>query len=172
MTVHTSDLDGIPRRRGMRPRTSREIPHCQTDQLVGDATRRHLSLLLIKRMLTFPHLLIGDSRRAPPGSIGLFLKPDLCSAAEDAFLLGNEIAHVHAEDDGSLHAVLPEGICDLAVERGWAEPHPLAGMPTVSPRTVLIYAPRDEGEVDTIIGLLEHGYAAARGLNAMGEAAS
>ena len=106
-------------------------------------------------------IVTGPSRRAPPGTIGFYLQAAKCCDDGDAFLLGNEIAHVHLEDDGSLHAVLPQAVLDLALEAGWAEPHPMAGMPTVSPRTVMIYAPRTEEEVETIMLLLEQGYEAA-----------
>lgn len=93
--------------------------------------------------------------RAPPGTIGFYINEGAACADRDCFLLGHEFAHVHVDDDGSLHVILPEPQRTVAIESGWAEPHPLAGQPTVSPYTVMLYAPRDEAEVDIIGGLVE-----------------
>lgn len=71
------------------------------------------------------------------------------------------LAH-HLSDDGSLHAILPEPLRGLAMEKGWAEPHPLAGQPTVSPDTVMIYAPRDEAEADIVARLIRCSWDNAR----------
>ncbi|MEZ5694562.1 MAG: DUF5519 family protein [Altererythrobacter sp.] len=149
-------------RKGPRPETFPGPPQSQVSQLTDPETRRRLSLTMAERMLRLDGIKGGLSRRAPPGAIGFFLDPEQCCADVDSFLLGNEIAHVHLEDDGSLHAVLPEEVMQAAIEARWAEPHPMAGMPTVSPRTVLIYAPRDEGEIETIMSLLQYAYDAAR----------
>jgi len=61
---------------------------------------------------------------------------------------------------------MPEPLRAAAIAAGWAEPHPLAGQPTVSPDTVMLYAPRDTGEVDVLAALVEASWANARGLNA------
>mgnify|MGYP000173936606 CR=1 FL=1 len=152
----------LPPRRGPHPQTTDCAPHSQVDQLVPEAERRRLGLLLAGKVKGLGDISDGPSRRAPPGTIGLYLAPDCCCGDAEAFLLANEIAHVHIEDDGALHAVLPDGIREQAIEAGWAEYHPLAGQPTVSPRTVMIYAPRDENEVDTVMLLLQETYGAAR----------
>lgn len=100
------------------------------------------------------HVHRGESRRAPPGSVGLYLDPSHACGDERAFLLTTEFAHVHAMDDGSLHAILPEPLRTQAIEAGWSESHPLAGAPTVSPDTVMIYAPRDADEVAIVADLV------------------
>ncbi len=48
----------------------------------------------------------------------------------------------------------PEPIRREAIEQGWAEPHPLAGQPSVSPHIVMVYAPRDPQEVETVMVLV------------------
>lgn len=152
----------LPARSGPRPRTTPHAPHSQVDQLVPPVERRRLGLAVIARAEALADISLGPSRRAPPGSVGFYLDEASCCPNPDAFLLGREIAHVHLEDDGSLHAVLPPDLHRLAIERGWAEPHPMAGMPTVSPRTVMLYAPRDDHEVDVIAGLVLAAWRAAR----------
>lgn len=149
-------------RKGERPETDKQAPHTQLTQLPPLPSRQKLSQVIVKRLAEAPDVTIGGSRRAPPGSIGFHLNPSKASRNERAFLLGTEIAHVHADDDGSLHAILPEPTRTQAIELGWAEPHPFAGMPTVSLDTVMLYAPRDEDEVDVVVSLIHAGLANAR----------
>lgn len=144
----------LPPRQGTRPRTTPHAPHSQIDQLPPRDERLRLSAMLIDELDGLSHVQKGWSMRAPRGTVGLFIEKDHCCADERAFLLGNEFAHVHVEDDGSLHAILPEPLRSDAIDKGWAEPHPLAGQPTVSPDTVMVYAPRDPKEVLQIAALV------------------
>jgi hypothetical protein len=150
-------------RKGPRPVTDLRLPHTQVSQLAPLPRRRALSALLVDELAQLPNTLLGVSLRAPPGSIGFFLQPGCGCGSREAFLLEREFAHVHVEDDGSLHATLSEPLRTEAMEMGWAEPHPLAGAPTVSPNTVMIYAPRNETEVKAIIKLVTASWAYARG---------
>lgn len=155
MKRHTDIRDvELPMRSGDRPRTTAHAPHSQIDQLPDEDERLRLSEILIRTVSTLPYVSTGGSLRAPPGTVGLYL--DRAHARKDSrrFLLGREFAHVHVKDDASLHAILPEPERSNAIEHGWAEPHPLAGRPTVSPDTVMIYSPRDEQEVDVVARLV------------------
>lgn len=40
--------------------------------------------------------------------------------------MGTEFAHLHGARDGSLHVTLPAADAADAIEKGWAELHPLA----------------------------------------------
>ncbi|MDF7777210.1 DUF5519 family protein [Sphingomonas sp. AOB5] len=144
----------LPPRAGPRPETQPCAPHSQLSQCLPPGERRPLTEALVEGLGTLDHVRLGWSMRAPPGTVGFFLDSSQAAADERAFLLGHEFAHVHGEDDGSLHAILPEPLRSEAIAKGWAEPHPLAGRPTVSPDTVMIYAPRDAGEVALILALL------------------
>lgn len=161
MTNPPQESQILTPRQGTRPTTIKQAPHNQVDQLASPDDRRRLSALIVEDMLVLTGVSKGWSRRAPPGSVGFYLEREACCRDSDAFLLDNEVAHVHTEDDGSLHAILPEPLRQSAIDAGWAEPHPMAGMPTVSPRTVMIYAPRNEQEVETIVDLLRQTYKAA-----------
>lgn len=152
------DADPLPSRAGPRPRTTPHAPHSQVDQVMPLAERRSLSRALLESLADLGGVRLGGSMRAPPGTIGLHLDPAHCCGTERAFLLGREFAHVHIEDDGSLHAILPEPLRTAAIAAGWAEPHPFAGMPTVSLDTVMLYAPRDAGEVAIIGGLVRRSW--------------
>jgi hypothetical protein len=153
----------LPPRAGERPVTDLRLPHTQISQLPEAAVGRKLSRWMLTEMSALDNVDFGASLRAPPGTVGLFLSAHCGCRPARAFLLGREFAHVHIEDDGSLHAILPEPLRHMAMEAGWAEPHPLAGQPTVSPDTVMIYAPRDKAEAETIVALVR-----ASWLNACG----
>ena len=125
----TSPPDAVPARRGPRPRTTPHAPHSQVDQVLPAAERHALSHALIAALAPLDGVALGGSYRAPPGTVGLHLDADCACDRERAFLLGREFAHVHVEDDGSLHAILPEPLRTQAMAAGWAEPHPFAGQP-------------------------------------------
>lgn len=150
----TDSLTTLPMRKGERPVTDLRLPHTQISQLPPPALGRELSRWMLEALSGLDHVTLGSSLRAPPGTTGLFLGDQCGCGQERAFLLGREFAHVHIEDDGSLHAILPEPLKQAAMDAGWAEPHPLAGQPTVSPDTVMIYAPRDQNEARTIVALV------------------
>lgn len=152
-----------PVRTGPRPHTDLRLPHTQLDQLAPQPLRRHLSLAILSTLSQLGDVSIGHSLRAPPGTLGLFLDEGCGCGSPRAFLLGREFAHVHIEDDGSLHATVAEPLRTRAMEAGWAEPHPLAGQPTVSPDTVMIYAPRNDEEAQIIVSLITASWTSAMG---------
>ncbi|MGL4490328.1 MAG: luciferase family protein [Rhizobiaceae bacterium] len=145
----------LPKRVGQKPRTTTTNPHQQYDQF---ATPEALQAAL-DAVKNLPGLRLGPSQRAPYGTVGLYL--DEGKGPEEAFMLGREFAHFHPIPDGSLHLTLPQGIREEAIATGWAEPHPLAGYPTVSKQIVLIYAPRtvDEAEITAKLVAASYDYA-------------
>jgi hypothetical protein len=78
-------------------------------------------------------------------------------------MIGTEFAHVHPPQDGSLHMMLPEDAVPKIVDLGWAEPHPMAAAGMIPPTAVMVYAPRNEPEIDSVLGLLGLSYDFARG---------
>jgi hypothetical protein len=153
----TIDTVAFPRRIGQKPRTTTTNPHQQYDQYATpDALRAALDAVK-----DFAGVRLGPSQRAPYGTVGLYL--DKGRGPDEAFMLGREFAHFHPIPDGSLHLTLPPGIREDAIAAGWAEPHPLAGHPTVSKQIVLIFAPRTLDEAKTVAMLVEASWAFARG---------
>ena len=149
----------LPARAGTRPRTTSSNPHMQLDQ----QPPRAVVDALLARLRAMPEVEVAPSLRAPPGTIGFHLPRALARGPEDAFLIGREFAHVHPDPDGSLHLILPPGLREAAIGAGWAEPHPLAGYPTISALTVMAYAPRDAAEVGLVAYLVEASRRFARG---------
>lgn len=155
-----NDPEDLPVRNGARPRVYPGPPQHQLDQLPTEkewqATRRMFSA-----WQTADH---GASFRAVPGTLGLFIREnDHKASSAEAFLLGNEFAHHHPKGDGGLHLVLPAPWHAIAIKRGWAIPHTLAGQTSVSRWTLLVFAPRDADERNVIRRLVEASESFARG---------
>jgi hypothetical protein len=147
----------LPARAGPRPATTTTNPHTQLDQQPAQP----LTSALVDAIRTLPGVVLGPSRRAPPRTIGFFLDAAHARGPAEAFMLGHEFAHVHPQPDSSLHLTLPEPLRSAAIAAGWAEPHPLAGYPTVSRDIVMVYAPRDAAELQTVIRLVAASWAYA-----------
>ncbi|SPO36713.1 uncharacterized protein PSFLO_02184 [Pseudozyma flocculosa] len=97
-------------------------------------------------------------------------------------LPGAEFCHVHAppdapgKQDGSLHLVLSPEDADEVIGKGWGELHGLAGCPAYTgfwivqrkvglpPTYTLIYAPRDDDEVEAVKRIINASVAFATGL--------
>ena len=59
--------------------------------------------------------------------------------------------------------MLPEDDVPGVLENGWGEAHPLVPLGEAPPTLVMIYGPRDEGELDVILTLLAASHQFARG---------
>jgi len=149
----------LPVRQGSRPRTTPTNPHSQLDQMPTPL----LNLELAERVAQLPGVQLGPSGRAPPGTVGFYLKKQDAHGPEEAFLLDLEFAHLHPSPDGSLHLPLPGPLRSKAIANGWAEKHPLAGHPTVSRDIVMFYAPRDPAELEVVATLVTASWRYARG---------
>jgi hypothetical protein len=138
----------IPTREGPRPKTYYDLPHHQLDQIPP----ADLYARLVERFLALPDTTNGHSLISVPGARALFVaagKP--CNA--EACLRGREFAHLHPPEDGSSHMLLSVEDCELVLARGWGELHPLAARGRIPSTTVLVYAPRNEAEVDTVLAI-------------------
>jgi hypothetical protein len=82
-------------------------------------------------------------------------------------MYGREFAHLHPPGDGSLHLMAPPNWVDELVSKGWAEPHPAAGR-LIPRNAVMVYAPRDEAEVRTVMEVVLLSYWRAKGANVPG----
>ncbi|KAH6839501.1 hypothetical protein B0I37DRAFT_400073 [Chaetomium sp. MPI-CAGE-AT-0009] len=165
-------LPALPKRPGRRPTVNRTIPTEQLNQrasralfyetkmLLGAYAARHHDHLQIKRSYLEPEndALCWNIGHRPAGAIH---QPEEW---------GGEIAHVHGVD-GSLHVVLHPDDVAVVIEAGWGERHPLCAndkrwfrllfhglmeqrLP-VPEGLVLIYAPRDEDELQVLDVILK-----------------
>ena len=149
----------LPQRAGARPRTTPTNPHTQLDQQPTDPG---LIEELARRAFALPGVVEEPSRISVPGARALVLAPGEPAGPPEAFLIGREFAHVHPNPDHSLHAMLPTETVDEAVAAGWAEPHPVALQGLIPRNAVMLYAPREEDELDVVDGLVRASHAFAR----------
>lgn len=149
----------LPSRVGDRPRTTPTNPHTQLDQQPTDV--RWIQELA-RRAFALPGVLEEPSRISVPGARALVLAPSEPTGPPEAFLVGREFAHLHPAPDHSLHAMLPPETVTDAVAAGWAEPHPVALRGLIPRTAVMLYAPRDEAELEVIERLLRASHAFAR----------
>lgn len=150
----------IPYRQGARPKTNWGQPHAQLDQnpppQVYDRLKETaFGLEFVERR---PSLV------SVPGAEALWLNEEGGHSCAEAFMKDNEFAHVHPPEDGSMHMMLSlDDVPDL-LERGWGEHHPLVEQGRLPPNSVMVFGPRDQGELDHVLKILDASYRFARGL--------
>jgi hypothetical protein len=149
----------LPLRVGARPRTTPTNPHTQLDQQPTDPG---WAAELARRVFALPGVVEEPSGISVPGARALVLAPGEAVGPPEAFLIDREFAHLHPDPDHSLHAMLPPETVTEAVVAGWAEPHPVALRGLIPPTAVMLYAPRDEAELDVIERLIRASYTFAR----------
>ena len=100
---------------------------------------------------------------ASPETCALWLSEELAAGPPEAYIDGLEFCHLHAAPEGSLHLTLPDIFRHEMIRRGWAEPHPLARAGIVPNSLVMLYAPRNESELEVAIQSVEVSYRFAQG---------
>lgn len=153
-------LLAIPAREGERPETGPSMPHFQLSD-PGDlveATR------VVDAIGALPGVRLGRSQVSDPRSIAFHLEPELVRASPEEAPLGGEFAHVHPFDGGSQHLALPVPWGKHLVEKGWAEPHPIAERLSL-PVLFMVYGPRNATETEHVVEITKTAYAHARGLD-------
>ena len=150
----------IAHRNGPKPATSLGMPHQQLDQQPEHSSPRDA---LARRVFALPGVLEERSGVSVPGARALVLEAGAARGPDSAFMVGREFAHLHPAPDESLHIVLPRDVATAAIEAGWAEPHPLAARMSGPTVAVMVFAPRDDIEVDVVAGLVEASYRFATG---------
>jgi len=152
-------MQSLPKRAGERPRTTPTNPHTQLDQQPTDL--RWVEQLA-ERVFALPGVSEEPSRISVPGARALILKRGEPAGPPEAFLIEREFAHLHPAPDHSLHAMLPLEVAEEAIEAGWAESHPVALRGQIPRTAVMLYAPRDEAELEVIERLVRASHAFAR----------
>jgi len=150
----------LPTRAGSRPRTTTEIPHSQLDQQPTDG--QHLDAILAEAT-TWPAVVGEPSKISVDGARALTLDTSSQGGPPEAFMVGREFCHVHAQGDFSLHTTLPLPLAEAAECAGWAEPHFLVHSGRAPATVVMVYAPRDDSERDVVMQLVRASYEFALG---------
>jgi hypothetical protein len=149
----------LPYRAGEKPKTSPSAPHEQLDQ----NPPANVYALLKDRAFDSPQVDRRPSIISVPGAEGLWLTETPENRCEEAFMAGNEFAHVHPPYDGSLHLMLPVKDTRELFDKGWGEPHPLVPYGRLPETAVMVFGPRDEAELGAIMNIIKTSYQFARG---------
>ena len=149
----------ISTRQGSKPRTTPTNPHVQLEQNPSPAFFEHFKEMAFAR---FPEALRRPSMISVPGAEAL------CWCGEhrgphEAFMYGDEFAHIHPAYDGSMHLALPKNVCAAVIDANWGEVHPVAKMGFIPLTVMMVYAPRNYEELDTVLDLLNFSFLFASG---------
>lgn len=158
-------LPVLPRREGDRPVTGPDIPHLQLTQTsppqVKEALRQWMATAL-------PGVVTGRSEISPPSTWAVFLEE--AATDENVHLMpprwNAEFVHLHA--DGSLHLSLDPADHAAFLASGWGEKHPFYDRGV---NVVMLYAPRDQSEVEVAKKVVAASYQYATGHAAVTEIA-
>ena len=155
----TTDLSTLPKRRGEGPDTNPRMPH----QQVSQNAPKDLQEVLFERAKGLPGVVVGRSHVSVPGARAFHLDEAHAGGSEDAFMVGTEFAHLHPQEDGSLHLILPERLAKQVIEQGWGEFHPLVLQGMMPPTNLMVFGPRDQSELEIVWSIVEASYANATG---------
>lgn len=148
----------LPKRTRPRPPTNRNMPHSQ----IGINPNPKVNAELFRRCYDLPDVENRPTVISVPGARALWLTDNVDLQHPEVIVRGREFAHIHP--DGSLHASLPSERGREAVEKGWAEPHPMAHY-MGNDGIVMLYTPLDMAELDVIFQLVLESYNFVTGRN-------
>lgn len=172
-------------REGKRPVCGTELPHFQKDQQSPDDVFEALTSRATAQL--GDGVKVGHSTASLPSTFPSYFLCGKCAMPHEASMTpggprkGREFAHIHTKyypegntnqggGQGSMHVCLSLRDAATVLEAHWGERHLRAGEEfnkkwapgLIMPRgLVLVYAPRTEKEVDTVLSILEasHAYA-------------
>ncbi|MEN0067029.1 MAG: luciferase family protein [Myxococcota bacterium] len=150
-------LEDLPTRPGPRPKTTPTNPHTQLDQNAPHDLQQEMATF----MFGLTCVQETHSRVSVPGARAMWLDESCSAGPSHAFMAGREFCHLHPPSDGSLHLNLPLEIGQVAIEKGWAENHPLAVRGIIPKNVVMVYGPRNREELDVVKWLISASHAFA-----------
>jgi hypothetical protein len=149
----------LPYREGDKPKTN----YCQPHEQLTQNAPPEIYAKLKDQAFGFEFVERRPSLVSVPGAEALWLNEEGGHGCAEAFMRGNEFAHVHPPHDGSMHMMLPEDMLPDFLERGWGEQHPLVEEGRLPPTSVMVFGPRDPDELAIAMKLIETSYNFARG---------
>jgi hypothetical protein len=158
--------NALPARKGSKPLIRGIAPQRQQTQKSGEGIYGCL-VKKIKALASDPrNRLMERTSCFEKHSSGLFTSVPITRTC------GGEICHAHPSD-GSMHMTLHPADANLLIEKGWGERHPLARggwcRKFVPREFMLVYAPRDEEEVEVIAKVIAAGIWWVSGIDVNGD---
>lgn len=156
----TITLGNMPIREGVRPKTTDTNPHTQLTQQPED-------LKYIKALkewaFSLNYIQEKPSSISVPGAVAMCMEDAHTCDGCNAFMVGTEFAHFHPHPDYSMHLGLPKKDADLIIINGWGEWHPLIERGILPPNIIMMYAPRNQEELEVAKFIVERSYQFAQG---------
>ena len=149
--MNSNNPTSFPERKRSRPATNQGMPHAQ----IGIRPIAAINDELFRRSFSLPMVQNRPTVISVPGARALWLDEGLPLAHPEVIARGREFAHIHP--DGSLHLSLPPERAREAVEKGWAEPHPIASYIGID-GMVMLYTPLDQEELEVVFQLIVESY--------------
>jgi hypothetical protein len=149
----------LPLRKGDAPKIGETIPQLQFSDLSPDDIRGKLWDWAFN---SFEDVSEEDTRISVPTTRAMWLDPEVLAAHADAFMPppgSREFCHMHL--DGSIHAVVAIYVEDEIIQKHWGRRHPLYHSHGV--KEVIVYAPRNEAEIDVLKSVVRKSYEYATG---------
>jgi len=163
--------EDVPERRAPRAKVLVQgMPHRQVPQVLDEKLEGKLKSGL--RTFAASHSLDVGMSKIEVNALALFFPPSFSASSvygkthpefltpESSLASPREFAHIHG-GESSMHVILSPLDAVLAIDRGWAVRFPLAGGLGVWGRAqgrVLVYAPRDEEEVELVMRFVRAGW--------------
>ena len=141
----------LPRREGLPPKVTLNIPNRQIDMKPVPEVNKEL----FRRAFALPGVENRPTILSVPGVRGLWLNDRISLVHPEIIRRGREFAHIHA--DGSLHIALPADRAREAVRAHWAFPHPMSNQEGWE-GFVLLYTPQSMEELDSTFQLIVDAY--------------
>ncbi|KAG8159671.1 hypothetical protein KVR01_010308 [Diaporthe batatas] len=147
----------LPRRAGDRPDVPGYVaPQRQVTQQGGADTRARMTAFL-GQLAARNHgvLELRPSGLEGAGTPALWLDPAVPAPPGYLWATRGELAHVHPE--ASSHVTVSLADAEELTRKGWAERHRLSGVAGLPLGYVMVYAPRDEAELEVWKGAVRAG---------------
>lgn len=140
------DIAALPTRKGTRPVTGDALPHLQ----FTDNSPQGIYDELADWLFSLPEVEEAPSRISVQGARGAVVRSEA-----DGVMTENEFTHIHPMEvygGGSQHLALPDADSQTLIAKGWGEYHPmnLKAFPNQDFGLILLYAPRDEEELEVV----------------------
>ena len=149
----------LPMRSGPKPDTTSRLPHSQ----LTDHGPDHVIDKLHDWCFSLPRVDEQDSGISVPGARALVLQE--CEGCNhEAFMVGREFAHIHPHpDNGSMHVKLAAEDAQQVIDTGWGESHYLVTQGHYPLGLVMVFSPRDEGELEAVKTIVSRSWEYATG---------
>lgn len=146
-------LNGLSRRQGLRPEVRGIAPQRQITQKAPMNLLKKLAARIESMAVQSNNIRVGTSCIEKHG-IAIF---NTASSYPAKHRCKGEICHLHGSD-GSMHMPLHPTDAQAVFDAGWGEKHPLARggyfERYVPVAFVMVYAPRDESEVEIVMSIV------------------